>query len=207
MSNRTAVYLIDRKTEQLVEATLIDGVTRDDVEQAEALWKPFLDEQLKRMQAEGIPKSRWPQHRHWDWRHKQESTELYLACRMFGIECGSEMQGLMLVLTAGKHCRIESQAGKPLVYVQFLAAAPWNVPSIVKQQRYGLVGSILIATAIHLSIEEEFQGRIGLHSLPQSDEFYRDRCRMTDLGPDPAVQNLRYFEMTLEQASEFLKER
>lgn len=207
MSNRTTIHLIDRQTGHLVEATLIDGVTREDVERAEAIWKPFLDEQVERMRAEGIPRSSWPQHRHWDWSQKQESTELYLAYRMFGIEYGSDIQGLMLALTAGKHCRIESQMGKPLVYVHFLAAAPWNVPSIVKEQRYGLVGSILIATAIQLSIDEEFQGRIGLHSLPQSDEFYRDRCHMIDLGPDPVIQNLRYFEMTPELASEFLKER
>lgn len=207
MSERSAVYLKDRKSGQFVEATLIDGVTRDEVEKAESVWRPFLDEQLKRMQAEGVPKNRWPQHRHWNWREKQQETELYLAYRMFGIECSSQMQGLMLVLTAGKHARIDSQRGKPLVYVHFLAAAPWNLGSIVDEPRYALVGSILLAAAIHLSMEEEFQGRVGLHSLPQADIWYRDSCGMTDLGPDASVQNLRYFEMTPKQASEFLKER
>jgi hypothetical protein len=207
MSERTAIYLKDRKAGKLVEATLIDGVTRDEIENAEAAWKPFLEEQLKRMQAQGIPKERWPQHRHWDWRQKQEATEQYLAYRMFGIECQLQMQGLMLVLTAGRHCRIESHKGKPLAYIHFLAAAPWNLPGILAEPRFGLVGSILLATAIHLSLEEEFQGRIGLHSLPQADEWYRNSCGMSDLGCDPAVQNLRYFEMTPEQASEFLKVR
>ncbi len=207
MSERTPVYLKDRRTGQLVEATLIDGVTRGEVEQTESVWRPFLDEQVKRMQEAGVPRSRWPQHRHWDWRQKQETTELYLAYRMFGIQCRSEMQGLMLVLTAGKQARVDSQRGKPLVYIHFLAAAPWNLASIVGEPRYALVGSVLLATAIHLSREEEFQGRISLHSLPQSDIWYRDACGMTDLGPDPAVQNLHYFEMTPEQASQFLKER
>jgi hypothetical protein len=207
MSERTAVYLKDRKTGGLVDAMLVDGVTRDEVEKAESVWKPFLDQQLKRMQAEGIPKNRWPQHRHWDWRQKQESTEMYLAYRMFGVECSSQMQGLMLVLTAGKNARIDSERGKPMVYVHFLAAAPWNLSSIVDEPRYTLVGSVLLAAAIHLSLEEEFQGRIGLHSLPQSDAWYRDACGMTDLGPDPSVQSLRYFEMTPKQAAEFLKER
>jgi len=207
MSERTAVLLKDRQKAELVDAVLIDGVTREEVEKAESLWKPFLDRELKRMQAEGVPKERWPQHGHWDWRQKQESTELYLAYRMFGVECRSEMQGLMLVLTAGRHSRIESQRGKPLVYIHFLAAAPWNLGSVVLEPRYSLVGSILIATAIQLSLEEEFQGRIGLHSLPQSDTWYRDACAMTDLGIDPHVQDLRYFEMTPKQASEFLRER
>ncbi len=207
MSDRLVVPLKDRRTGRYVEASLINGVTRDEVEMAEALWKPFLGQQLKRMQAEGVPPGRWPQHSHWDWRQKQKVTEEYLAYRMFGIECESEMQGLMLVSTAGKQCRIESQKGKPLAYIDFLAAAPWNVPGVVGETRYAPVGSILVATAIHLSHEEEFQGRIGLHSLPQADEWYRSKCGMTDLGSDSAVQNLRYFEMTPEQASEFLKVR
>lgn len=207
MSERTSVFLEDRKTGDLVEAVLIDGITREEVEKAESVWKPFLEQQIKRMEVEGIPKSQWPQHRHWNWREKQESTEMYLAYRMFGVECSAQMQGLMLCLTTGKSARVDSERGKPLVYVHFLAAAPWNLKSIVKEPRYGLVGSILLAAAIHLGLEEEFQGRIGLHSLPQADAWYRDACGMTDFGPDASAHNLRYFEMTPRQAAEFLKER
>jgi hypothetical protein len=205
MSDTSLVYLTDRKSGKLVEANLIDGLTREDVEKAEADWKPFLDEQVKRMEKTGVPKHQWPQHRHWSWREKYDATEEYLAYRMFGLECQSQMQGLMLALTAGKNSQIASHKGKPLVYVHFLAAAPWNLASIVAEPRFSLVGSILVAAAIHLSMEEEFQGRIGLHSLPQSDDWYRKTCGMTDLGPDQTVQNLRYFEMTPEQASEFLR--
>src|ERR1700733_11593510 len=127
MSTRSAVHLYDRKAAQLVEAALVDGISRAEAEKAEAEWKPYLEEQVKRMAAEGVPKERWPQHRHWDWCQKQEAADAYLAYRMFGIECQSQMQGLMLVLTAGKYCRIESQKGKPMAYVHFRAAAPWNL--------------------------------------------------------------------------------
>ena len=204
MSVTSPVYLQDRRAAQLVEARLVDGLTREEVEKAEADWKPFLDEQVKRMEQTGVPRNKWPQHRHWNWREKYEASEEYLAYRMFGIECQSQMQGLMLALTAGKNSLIPSQRGKPLVYVHFLAAAPWNLASIVAEPRFSLVGSILLATAIHLSMEEEFQGRIGLHSLPQSDDWYRKVCGMTDLGPDQ-IENLRYFEMTPEQAADFLR--
>jgi hypothetical protein len=44
-----------------------------------------------------------------------------------------------------------------------------------------------------------------LHSLPQADGWYANDCGMTDLGCDATAHNLRYFEMTAEQASEFLK--
>jgi hypothetical protein len=205
MSTRTTVFLRDIKSGQFVEAALIDGVSREDVEKAEGEWNPFLVEQVRRMESGGVPKDLLPQHRHWDWRQKYDATEAYLAYRMFGIECQNQMQGLLLVTTAGKNCRIPSQAGKPLVYVHFLAAAPWNIPSIAPEPRFSLAGTILLGTALQLSIEEEFQGRIGLHSLPQADEWYRASCGMTDLGPDPAAKGLRYFEMTPGQASEFLR--
>ena len=57
-----------------------------------------------------------------------------------------------------------------------------------------------------LSEELEFQGRIGLHSLPQANGFYANACGMTDLGADADHQGLRYFEMTPEQARAFVAE-
>src|SRR5437660_387249 len=205
MSERTVVQLKDRRTAKFVEAILIDGVSQAEVESAESKWKPYLEKELLRMQQAGVPKEKLPQHRHWNWRQKFEASEGYAAYQIFGIECEGDIQGLMLVSTAGKICRIESQKGKSLVYVHFLAAAPWNLASIVSEPRFALVGNILLATAIQLSINEEFSGRIGLHSLPQADGWYSNSCGMTDLGNDPTAHHLRYFEMTAEQASEFLK--
>jgi hypothetical protein len=205
MSERTVVQLKDRRTGKFVEAILIDGVSESEVEAAESKWKPFLAKELLRMQQAGIPKEKLPQHRHWDWRQKFEAIEGFAAYQMFGIECEAEIQGLMLVSTAGKVCRIESQKGKSLVYIHFLAAAPWNLATIVLEPRFALVGNLLLATAIQLSINEEFSGRIGLHSLPQADTWYANSCKMADLGSDPTAHNLRYFEMTAEQASEFLR--
>lgn len=159
------------------------------------------------MEASGIPQEKRPQHGHWDWRQKYERTRGILAYQMFGLECQGEMQGLMLVQTAGKECRIPAQKGKPLVYVYFIESAPWNSPLVVPEPRFGQVGRVLMAAAIELSRSMEFSGRIGLHSLRQTESWYADRCGMTDLGPDPdpKTQHLRYFEVTPEQASAFLK--
>ena len=55
---------------------------------------------------------------------------------------------------------------------------------------------------MRLSLDEGFHGRIGLHSLPQSEGFYAKYC--TDLGQDAAVYNLRYYEMTRQQSQLFL---
>jgi hypothetical protein len=64
-------------------------------------------------------------------------------------------------------------------------------------------GISLIRAAIAVSLEEEFRGRIALHSLPQSEPFYGRF--MEDLGIDPNVEKLRYFEMSEERALKFVK--
>ena len=85
--------------------------------------------------------------------------------------------------------------------------ADWEgkwVPELFSPPRYRGVGSILIRAAVALREELEFHGRIGLHSLPQSNGFYANTCGMTDLGADPDHESLRYFEMTPEQARAFI---
>lgn len=37
------------------------------------------------------------------------------------------------------------------------------------------VGTALVTAAVALSEDEGFKGRIGLHSLPQAEDFYRRR--------------------------------
>ena len=205
MSARSPVRLKDRQTGELREAVLLESLGEEEVESAEAEWQPFLQRELTRLRASGMSNVNWPQHGHWDWRKKHQAVGHLLAYRFLGLECETQMQGLMLVATAGKVCRIDSQRGLPLVYIHHLATAPWNSPRVVDAPRFSLVGSVLLAAAIQLSIDEEFSGRVGLHSLPQADDWYR-RCRMSDLGPDPSErQNLRYFEMTPKQAQTFLR--
>lgn len=167
-------------------------------------WKPLIEARVQDLTRQGIPRDQWPQHAHWDWEMKAGYVAGLLAYQMLGIECEGEMQGLMLIGTAGKLCRIAVQTGKQLVYVHFLATAPWNDRDFTPDPRYGGVGKIFLASAIQLSIDNGFKGRIGLHSLPQAEAFYSG-CGMTDVGPDPSpgAQNLRYYEMTPEQAQAF----
>ena len=55
------------------------------------------------------------------------------------------------------------------------------------------VGTALLAESVLISYEHGMEGRIGLHSLPQSETFYQHRG-MTELGTDPMYYPLRYFE-------------
>ena len=125
-----------------------------------------------------------------------------LAYRGFSIVAGGETQGMAQVdLT--RLCREPGQVGKPLVYVDYLEVAPWNRRKLEAKPRLIGVGTALMTAAVMLSFDEGFEGRLGLHSLPQADAFYR-QMGMRDLGEDAKYQNLKYFEMTEERTREFL---
>lgn len=111
-----------------------------------------------------------------------------------------------MLLNNTKFSRLPEQRGQEVVYIEFLATVPWNRKEICNPRRFAGVGTILIEIAVELSLNYEFGGRIGLHSLPNAVEFYRNTLQMTELGPDtdPQHQNLIYFEMTSKQASRFL---
>jgi len=193
MTERNQIEIFDRHKSETVLAEFIDGVSEVEVHAAQALW-------------EGPLKQSGAQHAHWDWREKyQWLKNAPLAYHVFGIKAEEQMQGMLLVQKVGKVCRIAAQKNKELIYVDYLATAPWNSPDTCPNPRFAGIGKILIRAAIMLSQEEEFKGRIGLHSLHQAESFYRDKCGMTDLGPDEDYQNLRYFEATAEQSTKFLR--
>jgi len=68
------------------------------------------------------------------------------------------------------------------------------------------VGHNLLWAALRLSRQFGYQGRVGLHSLSDTEGLYRDR-HMIDLGADPNKQNLHYFEWTPEAADAFERGR
>jgi hypothetical protein len=200
MSSSRRTRLLDRHTGLLVEATLFEEVSRETLIEVHIDWQPVRLEGLKR----AIVAGNVPEHWHWDWSLKADKLKL-LAYRCFGIECERQMQGLMMVSTIARRSRIASQVGKPVLYAEYVESAPWNLADMVEKPRFSGVGIALLEAAIQFSIGEGFGGRLGLHSLPQSEPFYQRY--MTDLGIDEDKEGLRYFEMTLEQAQAFLEGR
>jgi len=199
------ISLLNRQSGQSAQAELRDAIDEQQLLDWMTRWQPFTADVLRDLAARGVPKSQWPQSRHWNWGAKMAEVSGLIAFRGFCVTCNGVTQGLMRVdLTP--LAREDTQAGKPLVYVEYLEVAPWNRGDGGRTPHYGGVGSALIAAAVKLSIDEGFRGRIGLHSLPQADGFYRDTCGMMDLGPDDGYQRLRYFEMTETQAQAFLRE-
>ncbi len=190
----SSVFLRAGATGRLVPAELYPEIPQRHLDQHEQFWKPLIA-------------ARSEEHGHWDWRRKMRQYKGQLGYQSFSVECEERLQGLMLVNTL-QRCRLASQASQHMVYVEYLEAAPWNRPLGTAQPVYKGVGTILLAAAIQLSRDEGFRGRIGLHSLPQADAFYR-HCGMTDTGPDEDYPSypLRYFEMTQAQAMDFIKGR
>ncbi|MFZ2724652.1 MAG: hypothetical protein WAX77_00185 [Methylococcaceae bacterium] len=200
---RIPISLISNATKEIVEAHLIDGVTRDLVVQTEITsWSEPRLEAVKRLHANGID---LPEHWHWNWVKKSTKIKL-LAYRCFGIECNKEMQGLMLVNTIHSS-RLQNQKGKPLVYVDYIEVAPWNLKVFNPSPRYAAIGKRLIESAIRFSLAEGFGGRIGLHSLPQSEWFYENACYMTCGEIDVRYEGLRWFELTESNAKKFLGDK
>ncbi|BAZ18265.1 hypothetical protein NIES4071_101500 (plasmid) [Calothrix sp. NIES-4071] len=83
--------------------------------------------------------------------------------------------------------------GKRLVYIDGIASAPANRIKIQNPPKYRGVGSALLMFARRRSLELGYEGRVGLHALPDSEKFYDDQ-EMLDLGKDSDYDDLTYFE-------------
>lgn len=183
------------------DAVLRTGLLPKDLIETEKEWGPIRFNAALKLKQAGRD-AEIPRHWHWDWGAKSQNLS-FLAYKCFGIECAQRMQGLLMVMVAGKQARLDPDAGKPLVYVDYLESAPWNVVPLVEVPQFSGIGMVLMRTAVQLSYDEGFHGRIGLHALPQAEEFYRDKCGMQGCGPDKNYQNLPYYEMTREIARRF----
>lgn len=185
-----------------VDAVLHERIDAGYALQVDDVWKAHLAAEEARAVAEGraIP---FLEHGHWEWGEKVKDSAHLLSCPTLAIECAGQPQGLMLLKTDGHFGMLPGELDKPLVYVVYLATAPWNLRALVGQPRFAGVGLVLLHAAIQMSLDNEFKGRIGLHSLPQAEEFY-ERQGFQCLGVDPKKENLKYYELSPQAASEFI---
>jgi hypothetical protein len=174
----------DAETRQIVVASLLYPVAPSYLEWADSLWQPALRESL-------ASQPELPDHSHWRWAWKL--TEYSEGKLGFAIEHEGKPQALMVVQTS-KLARLSSQIGEPLLYIDYLATAPWNDFSLTPTPLYRACGTALWQAAIEYSQKQGWQGRLGLHSLPQAEGYYRKLGILTDLGIDDQYDNLRYFE-------------
>jgi len=205
---KTRVDIIDNRTGEPVAAELFDEVTVEHFIEAQQEWRPIVLKAARQLASRGS-RDLVPQHFHWDWTVKAPELGV-LANTFYGIRYDKKLQGLMKLETVGEfcRCRLPEQADRSLVYVDYVEVAPWNLKTLMvalgEKPLYSPIGSRLIEAAVLKSKEEDCKGRIGLHSLPITEQFYRQACRMTPVGRDSAKQNLLWLEYTPEQAENFL---
>jgi hypothetical protein len=195
------IDLLNRLTGEFEPASIVQGLDEANFRDFETLWKPALDKRAAEFASWEEAADGNVQDAHWDWVGKAKSEAKFEA---FGIECAGMTQGLMLVDLATRFARILSQKGLDLCYVELIATAPWNRPKFGEKPKYKGVGRALLATAISKSVELEFKGRLGLHSLPESESWYGP-LGFTNCGFDDD-KGLLYFELTEEAAVMFMRD-
>lgn len=121
----------------------------------------------------GVSRRDLPEYKHWEWTQKAQRFYSEVGYEFWGIQANGDMQGMMLI-NINNVCRAAPQTGAPLVYVDYLATAPWNLRALTATPTLRAIGRTLISTAIRASQNNGFAGRIGLHSLPQAESFYRE---------------------------------
>jgi hypothetical protein len=167
------------------------------LEQWSNRWKPSLDSYI-------LKGKKRPEHAHWNWAKKVMITLISgEEDSFFWIDCNSVTQGIML--TEQNISYFSGDVGKENVYIAFLETAPWNYYKDDAVGYYESVGIMLLTAAIRYSDSLGFEGRIALESLPQSEGFYL-RYKMIPVKRSGYNNQLIYFELTTENAQEFLRE-
>ena len=201
-------FLQNRLTGLVEPAQVITPIQQPDVDCFIADWRPILDARIDELKRTGLyTLAGVSQHNvedaHWTWPEKVKQRTGQLQWESFALRCDGRTQGV-LYIDMLRRCRLPSQQNLHMVYIDLLATAPWNRRGLTPHPQYRGVGEVLMTEAIFHSNDEGFGGRIGLHSLPTAEKFYRTQWGMESLGPDPDYYGLTYFELTTERATEFM---
>lgn len=136
----------------------------------------------------------------WDWRQflQEFSLTTFLGRKYeaYALIVGEDLKALMILRTQGWPSRFPGDSSL-LVYLEYVSVAPdCRRESSPRKYRYG--GLAMLQFAIHRSRTLGLQGRVGLHSLPGAEDFYRS-AKLHDFGPDAAENGYHYFESPRER--------
>jgi hypothetical protein len=199
--------LYNRRKRKFEHATLYRGFDDRNKEHIDEHWMPELRAIRKAQRTEVVEHVRDEvRDSHWEWSNKlKEARKDGLISDVFVIEAGDMTQAAMIVRKGSvKYLSLHSEhPGRPLVYVDYVATAPWN-RRVVDDPIYKGCGIMMLGTAISLSINEGYGGRIALKSLRGAESFYRERVGMTEVVEGIDEDGLKYFELPVSQARSVL---
>lgn len=114
------------------------------------------------------------------------------------------------------------ESGKSTLYIEHLAASPWNQDTELWRRQYTQIGTALLAYAVKVSQDEGCDGRVTLHASNESAlSFYRNAAKNRSpalfhdektgvLGPTPHAdrndERLTFLEMNPPGAIDFLED-
>lgn len=161
---------------------LIRTMAQEHLSQIETIWKGML---LALQQPDKA----------WNWAYKLRLATDEARFEAYVVEVDGLAQGVILIETQWHRSQLDGplSSRSPLVYVEYLATAPWNRRYIEDPPFFAGIGRTLMMFSRDRSAELGFDGRVGLHALPEAEDFYR-RQGMPDYGPDPDKDGLVYFE-------------
>ncbi|MEM9947978.1 MAG: GNAT family N-acetyltransferase [Cyanobacteria bacterium P01_D01_bin.36] len=127
----------------------------------------------------------------WSWSYKLRQAKQEERFEAYAIEVEGLVHGLLYLETQWH--RSELAQRYPLIYVQALVSAPWNRKALENPPYLRGVGKVLLLFARERSQQLGYQGRVGLHAIPEAEGFYH-RMGMPSYGADAEKEGLIYFE-------------
>jgi hypothetical protein len=201
------IQIIRGDDDALLSGLLYSGLRAVDLTLIERQWSPWRQNIVRQLSDRCIDPSDWPQSLHWDWFAKLRYLQV-MEVEVSAIDLEGEWQAVVMLEVATHSCHLEGQAGKPLVYIEYIETAPWNwpIPELGLSRRYKGLGHILFRHVVRRSFQLGYQGRVGLVALPQAKKFYQSILKMTHISDETSFGDLSYFELTEARALEFINE-
>jgi len=191
---RIATTIYDNLAKRNVPAELIIGVDAGIIEKVGRQWK--------RERIQKALQGKASEHFHWDWGQKASHVNGLLAYDFFALECQGTIEGLMLTESVCHRAEIPPDEGKPILYIEFIEAAPRNTVVLNDISFYRDIGTRLIEGAVNFSMEQGFEGRVGLLTLSQAEQFYR-KMGFEKVRFD-SKERLYYYERTAKTSKQLL---
>ena len=195
-------YIIDAATQEPVEVELDDDLSTDVLLDVEDQWAPARQDLRSTLKNLGIARKDWPESLHWDWGRK--SLQLAFGdpddFRVMAIRRQTIWEAAIVTLCKNHVTLMAPDIGKPLVYVDYLEVAPWNwTVDKFQARKFKAAGPALLRAAVEQSYAKNWNGRVGLHALPQATLFYQSQG-LQFVKNDPNKQNLPYYELSAAEA-------
>jgi hypothetical protein len=134
-----------------------------------SVWRRLSDGLSAAHKKLNVAEPEWNSWKPWDWCEKQKPGYGLRQTHLGWV--GDELVGF---LNVWPEYESPNSPGQKLVYIEHLAATPWNVPTQLWRRKYKAIGLALLAYTAKLSQDLGYGGLFGLHaSSSDALNFYR----------------------------------